>query len=232
MNTISILASDYKQVGAFFGQTDGPTLYPGSRVNNVFYHSGDDTIKTYYSNITVSGVTVWKTRTAPIVQFGWAARNIQDISVSDLDVIHSRWSSNGSHASIIGTNQVYDVSETQTNTCNLAYTIKNFALTNVRAEGISGNLMRIVPLANFVNFTIGNVWMESQSVRTNGIYESELPVWTDTSGTAVSLEGFVIKDFYVGAVKVSQAAGNWDASSLGGLNIADTYIKSGGVTII
>lgn len=92
--------------------------------------------------------------------------------------------------------------------------------------------MRIVPLANFVNFTIENVWLEAQSVRSNGIYKSELPVWTDESGKEVTLEGFVVKDFWVGDVKVSQEAGNWNSSSLGGLNIAEAYIESGGVTII
>lgn len=37
--------SDYKQVGAFFFQTDGPEVYPNSVVHDVFWHVNDDAIK-------------------------------------------------------------------------------------------------------------------------------------------------------------------------------------------
>ncbi|KAJ3560710.1 hypothetical protein NPX13_g9209 [Xylaria arbuscula] len=56
LDSIKIVQEDYKQVGAFFGQTDGTTLYSGARVSGVFYHSGDDTIKTYGSDITVRDI--------------------------------------------------------------------------------------------------------------------------------------------------------------------------------
>lgn len=56
LSTISIMQTDYKQVGAYFGQTVGTTLYSGSSVSNTFYHSGDDTIKVYGSDITVQNV--------------------------------------------------------------------------------------------------------------------------------------------------------------------------------
>lgn len=59
--TISTLVSDYKQVGVFFGQTDGLEDYPGSSVRDVFYHSNDDTIKKKnYSNVNIERITVWK----------------------------------------------------------------------------------------------------------------------------------------------------------------------------
>ena len=41
----AVIISDYKQVGAWFLQTDGPQMYPGSRVQYVFYHANDDVIK-------------------------------------------------------------------------------------------------------------------------------------------------------------------------------------------
>ncbi len=56
LDTISISQWDYKQVGAYFGQTDGTTLYSGSDIHDVFYHSGDDTIKVYGSDITVRDI--------------------------------------------------------------------------------------------------------------------------------------------------------------------------------
>jgi hypothetical protein len=232
LNSISINQWDYKQVGAYFGQTDGTTLYPGSVVHDTFYHSGDDTIKTYGSDISVRDVIVWKGKTAPIIQYGWAARDLNNITVDGVDVIHMKYSSNGSHPSIIGANQVYDVPETQTDTADLTKSVSDVYFGNIRAEGIGGNLMRICPLANYDNVVIENVSLESFSIDTNGIYRSELPVFTNASGAAVTITGFVIRGFTVGGVSISQAAGNYGAGAVGGLDIAPAFLESGGVTIV
>lgn len=232
LETIRIQQRDYKQVGAWFGQTDGTTLYSGSEVRDTFYHSNDDTIKTYGSDVYVNNVVVWKGRTAPVVQFGWAARNLSNITVDGIDVIHMRYPTNGSHPSIIGANQVYDYAETQTNTADLTMTVSDLWFGNIRAEGMAGNLMRIVPLANYENITIENVSLESSSERTNGIYESELPMWLDDSGTDVGMKGFVIRNFTIGGVGVNQAAGNIGPNALGGLNIAQQWLDSGAVTVV
>jgi hypothetical protein len=58
LDTISMDQWDYKQVGAFFGQSDGTTLYRGSLMRDTFIHSNDDTIKTYGPNVTVRDVVV------------------------------------------------------------------------------------------------------------------------------------------------------------------------------
>jgi hypothetical protein len=76
-----------------------------------------------------------------------------------------RWTSNGSYPSIIGANQVYSIDgvltpEIQTNTASTSLALNNYTLSNVRAKGISGNLFRIVPLQNYADFTIDNVWIE------------------------------------------------------------------------
>ncbi|KAI1261668.1 dextranase precursor [Xylariaceae sp. FL1019] len=232
LDTISISQWDYKQVGAFFGQTDGTTLYTGSNIHDVFYHSGDDTIKTYGSSITVRDVVVWKTKTAPIIQYGWAARQMENVLVDGVDVIHMRYSSNGSHPSIIGANQVYDYAETQTDTADLSKTVRNVTFRNIRAEGIGGNLMRIVPLTNYEDVRIENVSLEQFPVRSTGIYESQLPIWTDESGAQISMSGFVISNFTVGGVAISQAAGNYGPDDAGGLNIAPEFLADGRVTIV
>ena len=39
--------ADYKQVGSYFYQTDGPQLYPQSTMRDVFLHVNDDAIKAY-----------------------------------------------------------------------------------------------------------------------------------------------------------------------------------------
>lgn len=231
LDTISIDQWDYKQVGAFFGQTDGTTLYAGSHVRDTYYHSNDDTIKTYGSNVHVNDVVVWKGKTAPVIQFGWDSRNLTNITVTGVDVIHMKYNANESHPSIIGANQMYGMAETDTNTADLSNTVKDVYFGNIRAEGISGNLMRLVPLSNYQNITIENVALGDFSVRTNAIYQSELPEWKDGSGNMVSISGFTIRNFTINGTAICLADGNVGADATGGLNIASHYMDSGAVTI-
>ncbi|ROW00408.1 hypothetical protein VMCG_07294 [Cytospora schulzeri] len=231
LDSIAINQWDYKQVGAFFGQTDGTTLYAGSRISDTFYHSNDDTIKTYGSNVQVRDLIVWKGKTAPTVQFGWASRNVSGITVDGVDVIHMKYNANSSHPSIIGANQIYEYAETETDTADLDNTVRDIYFGNIRAEGISGNLMRIVPLANYHNITIENVSLGNFSTRSNGIYRSELPEWGDGNGNNVSLTDFVIRNYSVGGQRILPSLGNAGPDGLGGLNIAPSYLESGAVII-
>ncbi|KAJ2902704.1 NB-ARC and ankyrin domain protein [Zalerion maritima] len=227
LDSIVVEQRDYKQVGAWFEQTDGTTLYTGSSVRDTFYHSNDDTIKTYGSDIDVRDVVVWKGKTAPIVQLGWFSRNMNNVTVDGVDVVHSRWTSNGSHPSIIGANQIYMIDEDDTTTAHVDRTVQDIYFGNIRAEGISGNLFRICPLANYRNFTIENIWLEEQSRRENGIFRSELPVWGDEDGNEVTIRGFTVRDFYVGDEKIEMGKGNWGPNDLGGLNIPDEFLDGG-----
>lgn len=231
LETISIDQSDYKQVGAFFGQTDGTTLHTGSSVRDTFYHSGDDTIKTYGSDISVRGVVVWKGKTAPVVQFGWLSRDLRNVTVDGVDVIHMRYSSNASHPSVIGANQVYGYAEDDTSTADLSNTVRDVFFGNIRAEGIGGNLMRIVPLARYVNVTIENVSLDTFSDRSNSIYRSELPLWEDGEGNLVPITGFTVRNFTVGGEPILPVLGNVGPLDLGGLNIAERLLTGNDVKI-
>lgn len=231
IESINIFQRDYKQVGAFFGQTDGTTLYTGSSVADTFYHSGDDTIKTYGSNITVRDVVVWKGKTAPTIQFGWASRNITNVTVDGVDIIHMKYNSNMSHPSLIGANQIYDYPETQTDTADLSSTIRDVYFGNIRAEGISGNLMRIVPLANYVNITVENVSIEKFGAASTGIHQSQLPTWTNAEGQNVHINGFTVTNFTVAGETVAESFMNYGANSLGALNIAPALLRNGSVEI-
>lgn len=231
LETIAIDQSDYKQVGAFFGQTDGTTLHAGSSVRDTFYHSGDDTIKTYGSDISVRDVVVWKGKTAPVVQFGWRSRNLRNVTVDGVDVVHMRYSSNASHPSVIGANQVYGYAEDDTSTANLSNTVRDVFFGNIRAEGIGGNLMRIVPLARYVNVTIENVSLDMFSDRSNSIYRSELPLWEDGEGNLVPITGFTVRNFTVGGEPILPLLGNIGPFALGGLNIAERLLAGNDVKI-
>lgn len=47
----SVDVSDYKQVGGFYSQTDGLEMYSNGHRRDIFYHTGDDSIKAYYSGV-------------------------------------------------------------------------------------------------------------------------------------------------------------------------------------
>lgn len=230
--TLSTQVSDYKQVGAFYAQTDGLENYPGSTVQDVFYHSNDDTIKIYYSNVSVERVTVFKATTAPTVQMGWASHTLENILVTDVDIIHSRYPSNSSHPSLVGMNQLYSQpDETYPYTADVSNYVRNVTFSNFRSEGISGGLFRICPLETFDSLLMENFWIEDFSPAVTAIEQSELPEFFDASSKApVNISGFVIKDFTVFANKtpVTQEAGNWGIGSLGSMNIAPYH----NVTII
>ena len=66
LENFTVDVADYKQVGAFYTQTESLQIYPNSYVRNVFYHSGGDTIKAYYSNVRPERIVVLKTNNAPV----------------------------------------------------------------------------------------------------------------------------------------------------------------------
>ena len=160
----------------------------------------------------MSNVVVQKGSTAPIIQFGWASRNISNIQVDNINVIHSRWNSNSSNPGLIGSNNLYDpstasTSATNTSTANAYSSASNIVFSNIRSEGISGPLMRIYALENLSNITISNVWIEEfgscGGYQNIGISQSFMPAMTDGNGNNVTVDGFVISNFNVGDEKVS-----------------------------
>ncbi len=227
----SVQVSDYKQVGAFFGQTDGTEIYPGSHIHDVFYHVGDDGIKTYYSNVLAERVIVWKTNNAPIVQFGWYPRDLENITVDSVDVIHTRYISQAGpypRALVASAASYTDINSHST--ADTSKHISQYKISNWRAEGISPALLGINPLENIDNMIFSNIWIEELAPHTTMLDTSTFTVWTDPNGNPIHLgdnspnnKGLSIRNFYVGNVHVTQAANNWDSYSLGRLNIDGAY---------
>lgn len=233
LDTFKVDGSDDKQVGGFFGQTDGIENYPGSHVRDVFYHSGDDTIKTYYSNVLVERVDVWKTSNAPIVQFGWHQRQVSNITVDSVNVIHSRYISQAKPypraliASAASYLNMYSTSEADT-----SMDLSHFNISNWRAEGISPALFGINPLVNIDTFLIDNVWIEKLALSGTGMDMSTFTVFTDGNRNNEKVKlgaqspngvGLTIKDYYVGNEHITLAGNNWDSYSKGRLNIDGYY---------
>eukprot|EP00927_Polykrikos_kofoidii_P087124 TRINITY_DN995_c0_g1_i2.p1 TRINITY_DN995_c0_g1~~TRINITY_DN995_c0_g1_i2.p1 ORF type:complete len:598 (-),score=55.55 TRINITY_DN995_c0_g1_i2:48-1841(-) len=209
---ISVKISDYKQVGAFFFQTDGPEMYPNSEVHDVFYHVNDDAIKTYHSGVTLSRATIWKCHNDPIIQMGWDSREVHDVRIDSLNVIHTRYINSDPYvpSAIIGASPFY-----QGGTADSRKSI-SMTISNVICEGRCPALFRITPLQNYENFVVTNVsfpdGLQGSGV---GLGQSIIPA---ARGIRMNLE---IDHWTVGGQVVTMS--NFQSDSLGQLNIDGSY---------
>jgi hypothetical protein len=154
-NKVKAHVRDYKQVGAFYFQTDGTQMYDGT-VRDVFWHVNDDAIKLYHSGAQLHGITIWKARNNAIVQMGWKPRDVSSVSVSKLRIIHNRWLQPNAYvpSAIFGASPFYadpkEVDDTRTMSLNV---------DDVVCEGICAALMTIAPLQN-LQLRITNIHFE------------------------------------------------------------------------
>jgi hypothetical protein len=209
----SVRISDYKQVGAFFFQTDGPQMYPGSVVSDVFYHANDDGIKAYYSDVTASHLTIWKVHNDPIIQMGWDSRQVSGVVIDGLDIIHTRYrrSETVVPSAIIGASPFYMDGKSPDYSKFISLTIKN-----VVCEGPCPALFRIQALQHYRNFVVKNVtYPDGLLTDAFGLGESLIPA---VSGMDMELD---ITNWTVKGEKVTMS--NFQADSLGQLNIAGQY---------
>lgn len=210
---ISSRISDYKQVGAYFYQTDGPEIYPNSIVQDVFWHVNDDALKLYYSGATVTRATIWKCLNDPIIQMGWTTRNISGTTVDTLNVIHTRYRDANMvvPTAIIGGSPFYQSGMNPDP--NQAISIK---VSNLVCEGPCPSLVRITPLQSYRNFELENVaFPDGLQKNSLGIGQSIIPA---VSGVVVDLK---IANWTVGGHQV--AMDNFQSDSLGQLNIDVGY---------
>lgn len=233
LDDFHIDVANYKQVGSFYTQTDGLQMYPNSHVRDVFYHSGDDTIKTYYSNVRAERIVVWKTNNAPIIQMGWYSRNIANISVDRVDVIHTRYISGSEYypRGLVGSSAYY-LDSSATNTANVSNTIGDYTVSNLRAEGISPPLIAVNLLSNIDRFRIVNASIEEFYPATTQLDVSTVRGFTDANNGNKQITmgqhspngpGLLIQNYTVGNETVSFAAGNWNATSTGRLNVEPAF---------
>lgn len=204
---------DYKQVGAFFYQTDGPEIYPNSVVHDIFWHVNDDGIKLYYSGVSLSRVTIWKCHNDPIIQMGWTSRNLSGISVDILNVIHARYykSETVVPSAIIGASPFYTSGLSPDPSQLISATI-----SNVVCEGPCPGLVRITPLQSYQNFIIKNVaFPDGLQTNSIGIGQSIVPAQPGIT------MGFEIDNWTVGGQKVTMQ--NFQSNQLGQFNIDGSY---------
>jgi hypothetical protein len=227
LSLLTTTVRDYKQVGSFYEQTDGLEFYDGAQGQDIFYHVNDDTIKTYYSNVNIDGVVVWKMATAPVVQFGWASRALTNITINDVSVIHQSYTSAEINPGLIGADNAYTASTTgissNHSTANVSNTMSGVTWSNFRAEGPSACLFRISVLQTLANLTISNAWIEEFAPSDLNTTQSEMPAFYDAiSGVQAGVSNFVIEDFRVGTTKITAD----NAESVGQIDVDSTYTSA------
>lgn len=218
--------NNYQQVGAWYWQTDGLELYRGTTLKNSFFQSNDDTIKLYHSNVTVDNTVIWKGENGPVFQWGWSPRNVENVSVSNTDIIHNRmyWNDQKSNTCVFNESPSW-TDTSATNTADLSDTIQNFTFTNTNVEGMVNCAIRMYAAQNTKNIKFDGLHIDAWSKIDLSAQESFFKAFTDSSGKQVTIgnqttdgEGLLFHNYTVGGVAVLKAGNNWASDELGRLD--------------
>jgi hypothetical protein len=182
----------YHQVGSWYWQTDGLEIYSGSIIQNTFFHSNDDVLKIYHSDIIVKNIVIWKNENGPVIQWGWSPRTISNITVDQIDIIHNRiWWEDIKHNTCIINSATY-YADTESTTQSI--TIKNLWIEQWN------QLDKSSQISIFKGFTDKN----GNQVKIGNQFRDR--------------QGLAIVNYTVGNIHVSKVANNWQDINIGRLN--------------
>ncbi|CAF3653128.1 unnamed protein product [Rotaria socialis] len=223
--TFHMSVSSYHQVGSWYWQTDGLEIYRGSSLANTFFHSNDDVLKIYHSDVIVRNIVVWKNENGPVIQWGWSPRTINNVTVDQIDIIHNRiwWSDIKHNTCIINSATHYDDTES-TNTADPNQLIEDLIISNIRSEGMNSCAMRIYALSSIQSITIKNLWIEQWNQLDKSSQISIFKAYEDKNGNQVTIgnqsndkKGLALINYTVGTTKITKVANNWQDTSVGRL---------------
>jgi hypothetical protein len=217
-------ASRIKQVGGWYWQTDGFELYQGSRLENSFFHSNDDVVKLYAERVEVNDIVVWKAENGPVIQWGWTPRNMDDVHVNDVDVIHNRMYLDSHNSCIINSARHY-LDPGSSSLADPAMRVTDVFLVNIRSEGRNLCAMRLYALSSWENIHIENLWIEQWNEQDFPTQASKFEALTDHDGERVFIgneisgrSGVAIENYAVGSERIGKSAENWRSDQPGRLD--------------
>lgn len=188
---------------------------PGSIVQNVFYHINDDGLKLYSSNVTVRNVTVWKCHNDPVIQMGWAVRDISNVSVTGLRIIHTRYNTLPNDVvpqAIIGVSNGGGLVVKPNATLSAE-------INDIVCEGVCPALLHITPLQSYQLALHGVSYPDGLPTSPIGLGRSEVKA---TQQVNVSVKMAIeIVDWTVGKERVNME--NFQSDKLGQFDIAVQY---------
>lgn len=216
--------SQAKQVGAWYWQTDGPELYESSTVAHSFIHANDDVLKLYASHAQVHDIVIWKGENGPVFQWGWAPRNLDEVHVNGVDIIHNRMHLDSHNACIINSARHFRDPSSRT-LADPRTRVTNLFLENIRAEGKNLCAMRLYALSSWENIRIENLWIEEWNELGLETQASQFEALSNPYGERVFIgnevwggRGVAIVNYYVGGEHVTKAAENWRSFQTGRLD--------------
>jgi hypothetical protein len=217
-------ASHTKHLGAWYWQSDGLELYGHSTLSHAFDQSNDDVLKLYSSHVQVEDVTVWKLENGPVIQWGWTPRNLEDVHVSGVDVIHNRMYLDSHNSCIVNSARDYRAPDSM-QTADPATHESGLVLENIRSEGMNLCAMRLYALSSWHGIHIRNLWIERWSELDSGTQASRFQGLANAQGQRVEIgnenrdhDGLSIEGYVVGDEPITREAGNWQSSQPGRLD--------------
>mgnify|MGYP000044192735 CR=1 FL=1 len=226
----------YKQVGGWYWQTDGLELYTGSQIQDSFFHANDDVIKIYHSNVTANNIQVWKVENGPVIQWGWWPREINNVTVENIDVIHNRifWKDQKFNTCIINSSSVWTDMNAD-NTADPNKLIQNLTIRNVRSEGMNPCAMRLFAVSDWKNIVIDGLHIEAWNDLPKSSQQSLFKAYFNSNRTqqveiGEGEQGVKIHNYTVAGQPVSIELDNWQAEKLGRISfdgeLADNWTAS------
>lgn len=221
-NSFRMDVAQFKMIGAWYWQTDGLELYSGSTMVDTFIHSNDDVLKIYHNDLVINNTVIWKNENGPVIQWGWAPRNIKKVLVNNTYVIHNKmfWSDVKENTCII--NSCNSWSDTNTGAQpNERTNISNLRIENTYVEGLTNCALRLYILSNTKNIYIKNLiidnWNSLDIEPQSSKFQKQLDKLTigdeRTNGCGLKLENYIVN-----GKRVQKLADNWNSTSLGRLN--------------
>mgnify|MGYP003583831252 FL=1 len=224
--------SNYQQVGSWYWQTDGIELYDGSTMRDTFFHANDDVLKMYHSHVSIEDTVIWKNENGPVIQWGWTPREIDDVTVTNTDVIHNRmyWKDVKYNTCIFNSSSHWE-DMGATDRADVGTAVRNMSFVDTRVEGTTNCALRIFALSNTENVEIDGLAIDGWNDLGLEAQASLLKRYTDRSGQKVTIgeemtagNGLLLRDYTVGGETILKAGDNWASDELGRLNFdVDTW---------
>ena len=216
--------AQFKQVGGWYWQTDGLELYQDSVMSSSFFHTNDDALKLYANNLVVNDIVVWKSENGPVIQWGWRPRNINNVRVNGVDVIHNRMHWPVHNSCIVNSARHY-LTPDSNNLANPDMRVTNMFLEDIRSEGSNLCAMRLYALSSWENIEIKNLWIEEWNDLDVDTQASRFEALSNTHGVTVNIgdemregRGLEIENHVIEGERIRKAGDNWRSSELGRLN--------------
>lgn len=212
-NSFRMNVSQFKMLGAWYWQTDGLELYTNSVMQNVFLHSNDDVLKIYHGNLRINNTVIWKNENGPVIQWGWAPRNIQNVVVNNTYVIHNKmyWTDVKENTCVINSCGPWSPDVHADNTKNIGH----ITIENLFVEGAVNCAIRLFSMANtreirVKNFQIG-AWNDLDMESQKSLFEKSATVDGGDLTVGVGDEGLTLSEYTVAGKRIN----NQNAATIG-----------------